>query len=231
MQQRRDDAVGGAGDPAGSAVHQDVAIMQIERVAPVASGVRTATCVHGALGVPVVPLVKCNRAGLPGWVATVSNVSPGLRHQRGEVPVWRGWPSRLLLTHQQGHGAGSKRAIAQLRHLALVQQVGGDQHRPSPMPIGWRSAPGRRRRTAATPAARLQAAERRDVQLRDAPGQHEDTLAAPPPGSRSTLAEAAGEARQLAVADITERVLTEETEGDALAQGHARGARPPHGRC
>ena len=75
VRQRRDDAVGGAGDPAGvGRAPEDVVGVQVERVGGRWRGGRRRPRARGRRpsGVPVVPLVKCSSARSSGSVGGIS---------------------------------------------------------------------------------------------------------------------------------------------------------------
>jgi hypothetical protein len=220
VQQRRDDAVGGAGHPArvgGAPV--DVVGVQVERV--LAGGpVRRhrAVHVHGALR---------RAGGAAGEVQQREVLRPGrhdvefvggLRHQRGEVERAGHVGRPALLAHQQ-HVAQRRQLTADLRHLALVEQFRGHQYGA----LAELDARGDRLRAEGGKEGRdhravLEAAQHRDVQLGDAAGEQEQALALADAERLQHVGEAVGQARQLAISDVAGVVGAEEAEGGLVAQ-------------
>jgi hypothetical protein len=116
--------------------------------------------------------------------------------------------------------------IAQRSDLARVQRRGRDQHpgRAERQPLAQRLGPeGREQR--AEDGAELQRAERRDVELRDAPATREDALAGEHAELREDRGEAARLGGQVRIGEVPARPLAA-APADRAAPAAARGDVP-----
>ena len=121
------------------------------------------------------------------------------------------------------------------RHLAPVQRLGGHQHLapPSSMRVAIGSGP-KAENSGVTTRAVLERAEHRDVELGDAPGQHEHAVARADAQRRQHVGEAVGRGAQLGIAQVRARAPSAPRKRSAVCvrQRPARhGGRPPRGRC
>ena len=222
-QQRGEDAVGGAGDPAGvGGAPEHVVRVQVEGVlAGDVMGQRRAVHVQRALG---------RAGGAAGEVQQRGAVGAGRRHREvvaGLVQllaqvVGAGDAHRATVVVEQQQVFEQRQPLAQRRHLAPVQRLAGQQHAAlAEAQAGLqrlRAEGGKQRRHH---AAGLEAAEHAEVQLQAAVAQHEQPRA----GRHAEVAQGAGEAgsqpRQLAIADLAAAAVAEQQ-----AQGGVPAQRP-----
>ena len=225
VQQRRDDAVGGACHPARvGGAPEDVVGMQVERIA--GGGVMgdgRAMHMHGALG---------GAGGAAGEVQQrhvfgrgrdrCAGVARGI-HQRGEVERARGNGRSTFFPHQQ-HMFQGRHPVAPLRQLALVKRGGGDQYAACAQihargdGLGTEGGKqGRHHR------AMPETAEHGDVKLGDAAREHKDPLALGDAELRQHIGEALAQSGQFAITDIMRgRVERQEAQCHLPAQAARR---------
>ena len=233
--QRRDDAVAGAGDPAGiGGAPEDVVVVQVERV--MAGDVMR----HHRL-------VHMDRAfrpagGAAGEMQQRVILRIGRRNDEvGALPVHQAVPVERV-GHIGGSGfrrtPGSRAATTATatRIPATLRRYSGSvvtSTRPAPMPMPRRqrlgAEGGEQRRND---AFRLQRAEHGDVELGDAAGQHEDAFAR----RHAKLAQGVGEPVGLARAgrDRSARAAPRCGRASAVPRGRRavrrRGDPPPRAR-
>jgi len=145
------------------------------------------------------------------------------RHPGGEVVRARLLDHVTVLGDQQ-HVAQRGHALAQPAHLAPVQAVGGDQHAAAAEvdPGGDRLGTERREQRRHHGAV-AQRAQHRDVQLGDAPGQHEHPIAVAHAEGGEHVRKARGPPLELGEGEFERGPLAcHEAQRHALAQRPAR---------
>ena len=229
--QRRDDAVGGAGHPAGvGGAPEDVVGVQVERVASRSRGGRRRPRARGSppWACPVVPEVKCSSAMSSGAVGGISNPDPldgeqlGGGRATGHRAIGTGGRSRVDPSNSSTCSSCGE-LLADRGHLPAVERLGRHQHPPVAPAQALADRLGAERGEQRTEhAAVLQGAERGHVQLQGAVGQHEDAVASFDAEGGEAGGEPVGEVLQLPVGHLGGgTVAAEQAQRDA-----ARRARP-----
>ncbi|MCY1397908.1 hypothetical protein D9M71_129280 [compost metagenome] len=221
-QQRGEDAVGGAGDPAGiGGAPEHVVRVQVEGVPGGDQvGQRRAVHVQRALGRAGGAAGEVQQRGAVGGGRCHRKVVADLVQQLAQV-VGVGDLHRAAVVVEQQHMPEQRQLVADCRDLAPVQGFAGQQHAAlAEAQAGLqrlRAEGGEQRRHH---AAGLEAAEHAEVQLQAAVAQHEQPRAGLDAEVVQHVGEAAGLPRQLAVADLAATaVAQQQAQGDVFAQG------------